>query len=80
MEVGYWLYVIYAVGNLIKSEGYKNIKCMWYWKLRFSFSCGLRPLNNDVDVLQFVKDVTRYKLVDLYVEHTIDDIEVLDES
>ncbi|KAI5422282.1 hypothetical protein KIW84_045661 [Lathyrus oleraceus] len=58
-----------------------DVYTMFFAKQRqFSFTCGLRPLNNDVDVLQFAKDVTRYELVDLYVEHTIDDLEVLDES
>lgn len=34
----------------------------------FNFSRGLRPLNNDNDVLIFVKDVIRYEVVGVYVE------------
>lgn len=44
------------------------------------FSRGIRILSNDVDILQFFKDVTGYELVDFYVEHNIDDLEVVDES
>ncbi|KAI5420325.1 hypothetical protein KIW84_044202 [Lathyrus oleraceus] len=43
--------------NMVKCEGYVNIKCLWYWNPAYSFSRGLRPLNNDQDVLQFSKDV-----------------------
>ncbi|CAI8610423.1 unnamed protein product [Vicia faba] len=44
------------IEDLIKAEGYCNIKCLWYWNLNFSFSRGLRPLNSDKDVLRLVKD------------------------
>ncbi|KAI5430121.1 hypothetical protein KIW84_034626 [Lathyrus oleraceus] len=39
------------VERLIKSEGYVHIKYLWYWNPVFSFARGLRPLNNDKEVL-----------------------------
>ncbi|KAI5423401.1 hypothetical protein KIW84_046383 [Lathyrus oleraceus] len=42
---------------MIKSEGYVNIECLWYWNPAFNSSRGLRPLNNGHDVLQLSKDV-----------------------
>lgn len=58
--------------SLIQSEGYDNIKCLWYWNPEYSFPRGLRPLNNDQDVLQFSKDVIGYEIIDVYVEHNVE--------
>ncbi|XP_058784528.1 uncharacterized protein LOC131659338 [Vicia villosa] len=66
--------------GLIRNEGYMNIKCMWYWNPKFSFSRGLRPLNCDADVVKFVADVSGYELVDVYVEHSIGILDVIDEE
>jgi hypothetical protein len=60
------------VERMIKNEGYNNIKCLWYWDPKFSFSRGLRSLNNDGDVLKFIEDIKGFDVVDVYVEHTID--------
>ncbi|CAL5187720.1 unnamed protein product [Lathyrus oleraceus] len=51
------------VERLIKSEGYVDIRCLWYWNPIFSFSRGLMSLNNDKDVLQFAKDVVGHKVI-----------------
>ncbi|KAI5431142.1 hypothetical protein KIW84_035341 [Lathyrus oleraceus] len=48
--------------------------------LRFSFSRGLRPINCDADVLKLIEDLSGIDLVDLYVEHTIDKPEIIDEA
>lgn len=66
--------------SLIKIEGNNDIKCIWYWNPKFSFSHGLRPLNNDKDVLQFFKDVLGYAQIDVYIKHNIDNPKVVDES
>ncbi|XP_058784868.1 uncharacterized protein LOC131659733 [Vicia villosa] len=58
--------------NLIKDEGYRNIKCIWYCNPKFCFSRGLRPINCDNDVLKFYKDIKGFELVDVYVEHSIE--------
>ncbi|XP_058725642.1 uncharacterized protein LOC131596928 [Vicia villosa] len=63
--------------KLVIKEGYRNIKRMWYWNPKYSFSRGLRPLNCDGDVLKLVEDLKGFNLVDVYVEHTV---EVIDES
>ncbi|XP_058784836.1 uncharacterized protein LOC131659698 [Vicia villosa] len=74
-------YISYMqIQGMIKSEGYANIKCLWYWNPAYSFARGLRPLNNDTDVLQFSKDVEGYEVVDLYVEHSIEIPDIVDES
>ncbi|KAI5439440.1 hypothetical protein KIW84_025005 [Lathyrus oleraceus] len=42
--------------------------CLWYWHPTYNFSRGLRPLNNDQDVLRFSKDVAcmaKRKLMEL---------------
>lgn len=61
------------VKRLIKSESYVDIKCLWYWNNIFNFSRGLRPLNNDKDVLQFAKDVVGHEVIDVYVEDKLSD-------
>ncbi|KAI5419925.1 hypothetical protein KIW84_043910 [Lathyrus oleraceus] len=66
--------------RLVKNEDYSNIRCMWYWNPRFSFSRGLRPLNNDNDVLIFSKDVIEYEEIVVYVEHNVEIPEIIDDS
>ena len=66
--------------SLIQSEGYKNIKCLWYWDPAYRFSRGLRSLNNDQDVLQFSKDVIVYDVIDVYVEHNVKMLDIVDDS
>ncbi|KAI5407203.1 hypothetical protein KIW84_053451 [Lathyrus oleraceus] len=77
-DVDYMSYM--DLEDMIKSEGYVNIKCLWYWHLAFSFSRGLRPLNNDQDVLQFSKDVVGYDVIDVYVEHSVGIPQFIDDS
>ncbi|KAI5447205.1 hypothetical protein KIW84_014888 [Lathyrus oleraceus] len=66
--------------DMIKSEGYVNIKCLWYWNPAYNFSHGLRPLNNDQDVLQFSKYVVGYDVIDVYVEHSVGILEIIDDK
>ncbi|KAI5399895.1 hypothetical protein KIW84_065004 [Lathyrus oleraceus] len=46
-------------------------------KFYLSFARGLRPLNNDKDVLQFVEDVIGHRVMDVYVEHKVSDPHVI---
>ncbi|KAI5439769.1 hypothetical protein KIW84_025228 [Lathyrus oleraceus] len=46
----------------------------------FSFSRGLRPINCDADVLKLIENLQRYDLVDLYVEHAVDNPGIIDEA
>ncbi|CAI8585914.1 unnamed protein product [Vicia faba] len=58
--------------SMITSEGYGHIKCLWYWIHALSFTRGLRPLNNDQDILTFNEDVKGYNVIDVYVENPIE--------
>ncbi|KAI5428369.1 hypothetical protein KIW84_033381 [Lathyrus oleraceus] len=58
--------------DLIRTEGYRNIKCTWYWNYKYNFSRDLRPINCDGNVLKFSKDVKGFDLVDVCVEHSIE--------
>jgi hypothetical protein len=60
------------IDGLVKSLGYSSFKCLWYCDPRLSFSRGLRPLNKDNDVLKFIGDVKGFEVVDVYVEHNVD--------
>jgi len=64
---------------MIKSEGYKSIRCLWYWNLGFSFARGLRPLNGDVDVLNFIEDINGFDLVNVYVENSTNNFIIKEE-
>ncbi|KAI5422674.1 hypothetical protein KIW84_045922 [Lathyrus oleraceus] len=54
------------------------MKCIWYCNPRFSFARELTSIKNDVDVLKFVEDVKGYDLVDVYVEHCVDTLDIVD--
>ena len=41
--------------KVVKELGYVRIKGMWYHHPKLSLARGLRPLNNDADVLNSVK-------------------------
>ncbi|KAI5395389.1 hypothetical protein KIW84_061825 [Lathyrus oleraceus] len=77
-DVDYMSYM--ELKDMIKSESYVNIKCLWYWNPAYRFSRGLRPLNNDQDVLQFSKDVVRYDVINVYVEHSMGIPEIIDDN
>ncbi|XP_058741783.1 protein bfr2-like [Vicia villosa] len=66
------------IEKMIKNEGYCNIRCLWYWNPKFAFSRGLRPLNDDKDVLRFMEDIRGYKLIDIYVEHKVEKVNIED--
>ena len=66
---------------LVKGQGYIDIGSLWYRNPKFSFTRGLRPLNNDRDVLQFGQDVVGHEVIDVYVEHKVSDPpEIVDPS
>ncbi|KAI5430081.1 hypothetical protein KIW84_034600 [Lathyrus oleraceus] len=74
-------YISYMeLNDMIKSEGYVNIKCLCFWNPAYKFSRGVRLLNNDQDVLQFSKNVLGYDVIDVYVEHIMGIIEIIDDS
>lgn len=75
----YYMYCMQSE-SLIQKEGYT--KCMWYWNLIFSFVRGLRPLNCDVGVLEFIEDINAIgiELVGVYVEHSVDNHDIINET
>ncbi|KAI5429117.1 hypothetical protein KIW84_033928 [Lathyrus oleraceus] len=54
--------------------------CLCYLNPAYNFSRGLRPLNNDQDVLQFSKDVVGYDVIDVYVEHSVGIPGIIDDN
>lgn len=60
------------ISNYIKGFGYQEFGCVWYRYPKLDLSNGLRPLNTDVEVIQFANDVKGHEYVDIYVEHLID--------
>ncbi|XP_058765307.1 uncharacterized protein LOC131638779 [Vicia villosa] len=66
--------------KVVNNLGYIRIKGMWYHHPKFSFERGLRPLNNDADVLKFGEDMNGYDVGNIYVEHIVDEPVVLSEE
>ena len=46
----------------------------------FIFSRGLKPINYDANMLKFVKDINGFELVDVYVDHSIGNPEMVEEA
>nr|XP_012570379.1 uncharacterized protein LOC105851929 [Cicer arietinum] len=65
--------------KLVKSLGYMSIKCLRYQHPKYLFTCELRPLNNDDDVVKFVEDVKVFNVIDVFVEHYIDNSIISDD-
>lgn len=63
------------ITKMVKSLGYMSFKRLWYQHPKYSFTRGLRPLNNDEDVLKFAEDVKGFNVIDVFVEHCIDNPE-----
>nr|XP_027186490.1 uncharacterized protein LOC113784480 [Cicer arietinum] len=63
------------ITKMVKSLGYMSFKSLWYQHPKYSFTRGLRPLNNDEDVLKFAEDVKGFNVIDVFVEHCIDNPE-----
>ncbi|XP_058773528.1 uncharacterized protein LOC131647680 isoform X2 [Vicia villosa] len=69
LDVDYLSYM--DIEGLVRDHGYVDIENLWYRNPKFSFTRGIRPLNNDNDVLQFGQDVVGHELIDIYVEHKV---------
>lgn len=53
---------------------------MRYHHPKFSFECGLIPLNNDAYVLKFGEDMNGYDLANIYVKHIVYELIVISEE
>lgn len=51
---------------------YKKIKYLLYRHVKLSLTHELKPLNSNVDVIQFVRDIKSYEIIETHVEHLID--------
>ncbi|CAK8534364.1 unnamed protein product [Lathyrus sativus] len=63
--------------EVIKSLSYVRAKCIWYHDPKFSLERRLRPMNNDKDILKFGEDMKGYDYADIYVDHIVDEPEVV---
>lgn len=66
------------IKKLVLSFGYLKFKSLWYQHPKFSFQGGLKPLNNDADLLELVTDARGCNVVEVFVEHEVDIPEVVD--
>ncbi|XP_057449216.1 uncharacterized protein LOC130740575 [Lotus japonicus] len=62
-----------VVGNLVKYLGYPSFKCLWYRHVASDGSVCFSPLSNDEDVREFFENVKGVAEVDIYVEHLVED-------
>lgn len=61
------------VTGMLKELGYVNPKLKVYFKRPTQdLDKGLEPLFNDVDVLDMISYVNKFKLMEVFVEHPVD--------
>ncbi|KAI5412884.1 hypothetical protein KIW84_057491 [Lathyrus oleraceus] len=68
------------IKEVIKKLGYIRIKCMWYHDLKYSFEHGVKPINNDKDVLKFGEEMSGYEIASIYVEHVVNEPTIITED
>ena len=66
------------IKKLVLSFGYLKYKCLWYQHPKYAFQHGLKPLNNDGELLELVAYAKGCTVVDIFVEHEVDIPEVVD--
>ncbi|GJV98311.1 hypothetical protein Tco_1553563 [Tanacetum coccineum] len=71
---------VIEVSGMLKELGYENpnIKIL-YKKTTIDLDKGLKPLSKDIDVLELLSYVHKFKLIELFIEHLVDKC-VLDKS
>nr|GEV15099.1 transposase, MuDR [Tanacetum cinerariifolium] len=64
---------IIKVSCMLKELGYENpnIKIL-YKKLTSDLDKGLEPLSKDIDVLELLSYVNKFKLIELFIKHPVD--------
>ena len=67
---------------MMKELGYENVCVEYYYKEpKIELDNGLRKLATDKDVLEMIKHVAKYKVIDLYVDHSVPQVpKVLDNA
>ncbi|GKA28740.1 hypothetical protein Tco_0714985 [Tanacetum coccineum] len=65
-------YSVNEVSNMMKNIGYDNVGMEFYFKERKTkLDKGLRKLATDSDVMEMLKFVSMYKVIDFYVDHFV---------
>ncbi|XP_057434870.1 uncharacterized protein LOC130727680 [Lotus japonicus] len=65
------------LGKIVKYLGYARFKCLWYRHVQSDGSVSFSPLSNDEEVRQFIEDVKDIAEVDLYVEHIVEEADIV---
>lgn len=50
----------------------------WVSYSKYSFVRGLELLNRNVEVLKFVEDTKGYEIIGVYVEHVVNNLEIVE--
>ncbi|GJV54814.1 mutator type transposase [Tanacetum coccineum] len=70
------VFSVVEVNNMMKELGYEKPSFDYYYKeAKNDLDNGLKKLSSDQDVLQMLKYVEKYKVIDLYVDRTSGDKE-----
>nr|GEV59727.1 hypothetical protein [Tanacetum cinerariifolium] len=66
------VFFVVEVNNMMKELGYEKPSFDYYYKEpKNDLDNGLKKLSSDQDVLQMLKYVEKYKVIDLYVDHSV---------
>ncbi|GKC78900.1 hypothetical protein Tco_1129674, partial [Tanacetum coccineum] len=66
------VFSVVKVNTMMKELGYEKPSFEYYYKEpNTDLDNGLKKLCNDQDVLQMLKYVDKYKVIDLYVDHSV---------
>nr|GEV92997.1 transposase, MuDR [Tanacetum cinerariifolium] len=66
-------FYVLEVSSMVKELGYENPQMKFYYKKpTVDLDEGLEPLSKDIDVLDMLSYVNKYKLMEVFIEHPID--------
>nr|GEU80519.1 hypothetical protein [Tanacetum cinerariifolium] len=66
-------FFVLEVSGMVKELGYENPKMKFYYmKPTADLDKGLEPLSKDIDVLDMLSYVNKYKLMEVFIEHHVD--------
>ncbi|GKG01379.1 hypothetical protein Tco_0306084, partial [Tanacetum coccineum] len=64
---------VLEVSGMVKELGYENPQMKFYYKKPTAdLDKGLEPLSKDIDVLDMLSYVNKYKLMEVFIEHLVD--------
>nr|GEX70558.1 hypothetical protein [Tanacetum cinerariifolium] len=64
---------VVTVFRMVKELGYENPQMKFYYKKPTAdLDKGLEPLSKDIDVLDMLSYVNKYKLMEVFIEHHVD--------